>query len=335
MNLTCERSLAAAAALFAVAALVASAAGAAGPPVGRTYYTVLVGLEEPYSWDADCLRFTAGKVCSLDGTCGTWERTEEDGKLGAFTMEMAWREEGVEVRLDGHVRVDDRGPRDTIAGAMRMLLGNRAGNFGFTGRGTSPRSCRRLLWSWDARNPALEQAELNPGCVARADFPNPVDSRYILPFPVGRSYNLSQTYCFAASSHANEYAYDFDIPLGEEIVAARAGEVVEVIEEFPDDQPWPDNNRLQIRHGDGTVARYLHVAQNSIVPEVGDRVEQGEVIALSAMSGTIDPHVHFAVYRDYPGVDGQDVPVNFRNAAGPIDERFGLIHGVTFEAMPW
>jgi len=119
-----------------------------------------------------------------------------------------------------------------------------------------------------------------------------------------------------ASTHANEYSYDFDIPLGGEILAARPGEVVEVLEHFPNDQPWPDNNRLQIRHDDGTVARYLHVAQDSIRTEVGDRVEQGEVIALSAMSGTIDPHLHFAVYRDFPGVEGQDVSVNFRNAAG-------------------
>ena len=325
----------AASTLLVLAALIAGAASAARPPAGRTYFTILLGLEEPYSSGADCLAFTARGVCSLDGTCGTWLSVEEDGKLGAFSLEMEWQEEGVPVRLDGRVRVDDRGPKDTIAGAMRMRLGDQASNFGLTGRSTNPRKCRRMLWEWDARNPSVDQAELSPQCVARAAFPNPVSSPYILPFPAGRSYNLSQTYCFAASSHSNEYAYDFDIPLGEEIIAARAGEVVEVIEHLADDQPWPDNNRLQIRHDDGTVARYLHVARDSVVPEVGDRVEQGEVIALSAMSGTIDPHLHFAVYRDYPGVEGQDVSVNFRNMDGPVDERFGLVHGVSFAALPW
>jgi hypothetical protein len=314
--------------------LISTPATAAAPPAGRTYFTLLLGLEAPYSWDADCLRFTARDVCTSDGTCGSWERTEQDGQLGGFSMEIAWQQDSVQVRLDGQVRVDDRGRKDTIAGAMRMRLGNKASNFGFTGRSTSKKNCRRLLWDWDSRNPAVEQAEQNPECLARADFRNPASSPYVLPFPVGKSYNLSQTYCFAASSHSNEYAYDFDIPLGEEIIAARAGEVVEVIEHLPNDEPWPENNRLQIRHDDGTVARYLHVAQDSIVPEVGDRVERGEVIALSAMSGTIDPHLHFAVYRDYPGVNGQDVSVNFRNAGGPIDERFGLIHGVSYTALP-
>ena len=323
------------AAIFVAAALTAVAADAVRPPAGRTYFTVLLGVEEPYGWDADCLSFTATGVCTVGGTCGTWQRSEEDGKVDAFSLAMAWQEDGVEVRLDAQVRGDDRGPRDTIAGAARMLIGKQASNFGFTGRWTNPRNCRRLLWKFDSRDPDLVQAELDPSCVARAAFPNPVDSRYILPFPAGRSYHLSQTYCFAASSHSNEYAYDFDIPYGEEIIAARAGEVVEVIEHFADDQPWPDNNRLQIRHDDGTVARYLHVARDSVVPHVGERVEQGQVIALSAMSGTILPHLHFAVYRDYPGVTGRDVSVNFRNADGPVDERFGLVHATSYTARPW
>ena len=313
--------------------LIAGAASAAPPPAGRTYFTVFVGLEGPYSWDADCLKFAAAGVCSSDGTCGAWERVEQEGQLGAFSLEMAWQEEGVQVRLDGRARVDDRGPKDTIAGAMRMRLGNQGSNFGFTGRSTSAKKCRRLLWEFDSRDPDTVQAELDPACVARAAFPNPANSPYILPFPAGRSYHLSQTYCFAASSHSNEYAYDFDIPLGEEIIAARAGEVVEVVEEFADDQPWPDNNRLQIRHDDGTVARYLHVARNSVVPGVGDRVEQGDVIALSAASGTILPHLHFAVYRDFPGVAGQDVSVNFRNMDGPVDDRFGLVHATLYTAL--
>ena len=334
MSSTRRPTIAIGIAVFVTTLLIAVSADAARP-AGKIYFTVMLGLEAPYAWGADCLKFSARNVCSLDNTCGTWEQTETDGQQGAFFMEMEWDEDGVEVRLDGQARVDDRGPKDTIAGAMRMRLGNQASNFGFTGRSTNQRRCRRFLWDFDARNPTEEQAELNPDCVARAAFRNPVNSPYILPFPVGKEHFLSQTYCFAASTHSNEYSYDFDIPLGEEIIAARAGEVVEVVEHFPNDQPWPDNNRLHIRHADGTVAGYLHVAQDSVVPGVGDRVAQGQVIALSAMSGTILPHLHFMVYRDFPAVEGQDVSVNFRNALGPIDERYGLIHAQTYKAMPW
>ncbi len=124
------------------------------------------------------------------------------------------------------------------------------------------------------------------------------------------------------------------MPLGAEIVAARAGEVIQVVENLPNDNPWPENNHVQIRHDDGTVAGYLHLMQNSVVPAVGQRVEQGQVIAQAAMSGTIDPHLHFVVHRDHPPVEGEDVPVNFSNCGDPIDSLGGLIQGEIYEALP-
>lgn len=48
-----------------------------------------------------------------------------------------------------------------------------------------------------------------------------------------------------------------------------------------------------------------------------------------------EPHLHFGVYEDYPPVDGYDLPVNFRNADGSIDERGGLIRGEVYTALPY
>jgi hypothetical protein len=48
-------------------------------------------------------------------------------------------------------------------------------------------------------------------CTSRANFEDPADAQYKLPFPVGRSYRISQTYCFPESSHSIQLVYDFDI----------------------------------------------------------------------------------------------------------------------------
>ncbi len=61
-------------------------------------------------------------------------------------------------------------------------------------------------------------------CLDRAVFGSPADSEYILPIPVGASYPLLQTYC-GPQNHGNDnqLAYDFTIPFGDPVIAARAG----------------------------------------------------------------------------------------------------------------
>ena len=45
----------------------ASAIDAARPPVGKTYYTVLMGLASPYDVSTSCFEFDVSSVCSTDG----------------------------------------------------------------------------------------------------------------------------------------------------------------------------------------------------------------------------------------------------------------------------
>ena len=73
-------------------------------------------------------------------------------------------------------------------------------------------------------------------CIARAAFGEPADSAYILPFPVGASYPLLQTYC-GPQNHGtdNQLAYDFTIPFGDPVIAARGGVVRHVTEHFADE----------------------------------------------------------------------------------------------------
>lgn len=174
-------------------------------------------------------------------------------------------------------------------------------------------------------------------CLARAIFGNPADSEYILPYPVGASYPLLQTYC-GPQNHRNDnqLAYDFTIPFGDPVIAARAGIVRRVTEHFADnDTNRANHNHIFIEHSDGTTAFYAHLVQDSVLPEVGDWVTQGELIAQSGTSGGTVAVLHFGVYRTWPAQGGDDVAINFRNADGPLDERGGLVQGATYTALPY
>lgn len=174
-------------------------------------------------------------------------------------------------------------------------------------------------------------------CQARAVFGNPADSEYILPYPVGASYLLLQTYC-GPQNHGNDnqLAYDFLIPVGDPVIAARAGVVRLVTEHFADtDTNRAHTNQMFIVHSDGTTAFYAHLMQNSVLPEEGDRVAQGELIAQSGRSGGTVAVLHLGVYCTWPAQGGNDMAINFRNADGPLDERGGLVQGAAYTALPY
>jgi hypothetical protein len=171
-------------------------------------------------------------------------------------------------------------------------------------------------------------------CLDRAQFGDPGESSYVLPFPPGASYEVYQSYCCPTSGHRDQLAYDFTMPIGDAVVAARRGVVRDLREDSPDDgQGVGEHNYVLIEHDDGTAAFYAHLMQQSVTAEEGDTLAAGEQFAQSGNSGySEEPHLHFGVYRDYPTVEGEDVPVNFRNAIGPLDERGGLIRGEIYTA---
>jgi murein DD-endopeptidase MepM/ murein hydrolase activator NlpD len=61
-------------------------------------------------------------------------------------------------------------------------------------------------------------------------------------------------------------------------------------------------NMVEINHGNGYQTRYAHNKKNLVV--VGQKVEQGEIIALMGSSGrSTGPHVHFEVVNNGKAVD--------------------------------
>lgn len=183
---------------------------------------------------------------------------------------------------------------------------------------------------------ACSQPELD--CAA---FPQQQDSLYVLPYPAGEAYKVevSTGHYRAANNGVGLYAIDFNMPIGSKVVAARGGEVVAVREHYTD---WNgkdlQENFVFIRHNDGTVARYFHLTEHGALVTEGDKVDAGDVIALSGNTGQSGgPHLHFDVQLCGPNLPpnynqlpcGRTVPVSFNNTT---EHKCGLKAGETYQA---
>lgn len=139
-----------------------------------------------------------------------------------------------------------------------------------------------------------------PGCKV-SDYTLAEKSDYVLPFPIGKEYALTQGNC-GLYTHRSEfnlkYSYDFPIPIGGNIMAARSGEVINSDEKFSNDtNDHSQTNWIAIKHDDETIAVYLHLNTNGVLVEIGDEVKQGDIIGISGSSGYTEyyPHLHFHI----------------------------------------
>ncbi|MCO1337915.1 hypothetical protein BJH93_03265 [Kocuria polaris] len=118
---------------------------------------------------------------------------------------------------------------------------------------------------------------------------------------------------------------DYAVPCGTPVRASEAGTVTQ--------SAWAGHSgyRVRIDHGSGTETAYSH--NSRLVAKVGDKVRQGDLIALAGTTGnSTGCHVHFEVYRNgkwtdpayyVPRVPGQPVPLSpeererLRNSINP------------------
>jgi len=172
-------------------------------------------------------------------------------------------------------------------------------------------------------------------CLERAVFGAPAESLYVLPYPVGETYELLQSYCTASPrSHSSSIAYDFTMFMGAEVVAARGGDVSRVVDHFPDNgEEGTGMNHIRVRHSDGSEGLYYHLRRLSAEVRVGDRVNTGGLLARAGSSGTWTPCSTCAVLHFQVSEVGE--AVNFRNTDGPVDERGGLVEGELYTALPF
>src|SRR5829696_1981122 len=114
------------------------------------------------------------------------------------------------------------------------------------------------------------------------------DHVYLLPFEKGKSYYVVQGY-ESMLSHKGDYAIDFKVKPGTKIMAARDGVVVfarETNEKGGVGKKYVGKgNGITIKHNDGTYAHYWHLQYNGALVNVGDTVQQGQLIGLSGSTG--------------------------------------------------
>lgn len=146
---------------------------------------------------------------------------------------------------------------------------------------------------------------------------DPAESPYVLPFPAGEKYETGLTNCSSSYHRAGEpdqYAFDFDMPVGTEFTAVRSGTVYRVVEDQPSNGGGA-GNYVVIDHGDGTYALYYHSPQDGIDVTEGEAVDQGEVLGISGRSGLAGyPHLHFIVVDGEPTYPYHGLAITFRNA---------------------
>lgn len=130
-----------------------------------------------------------------------------------------------------------------------------------------------------------------------------INFTYQIPFSPNADWTISQGYNGNVSHNdaSNAYAVDFDISFGTPVLAARAGIVMEVIDNFSDNGNQKKSNidqanLIRILHEDGSMAVYGHLLKGSALVSPGQRLMGGTVIAQSGNSGyTFGPHLHFAI----------------------------------------
>lgn len=166
------------------------------------------------------------------------------------------------------------------------------------------------------------------------DFGNWEQSKYNLPYHPGESRRIGLSSC-SGSHHSeglpDQFAIDFEMDIGDYVLATRGGIVV-FVEESGFDGNYP-NNMIVIRHSDGTYGQYMHLTNNGAVVEKGQSVSQGDLIGYSGATGFAgNPHLHFVVTTplkwNFPYFS---IPLTFKNT---IANEKGLLEGRFYPAYP-
>ncbi len=171
------------------------------------------------------------------------------------------------------------------------------------------------------------------GPIDPTGYPPRESSLYCLPFPPGSTFFCTQGNGGLYSHYGWQHlAYDFSMPVGTDVLAARAGKVVDI--EVRYDGHGLNNNYITIAHGDGSFAHYLHLMKGGSYVRTGDHVVQGQRIAASGDVGlSTSPHLHFHVTWKAKDGYGWILPVTFAD----VDEDFGIprtMHRYTSKNVP-
>lgn len=145
-------------------------------------------------------------------------------------------------------------------------------------------------------------------------YPPAPGSPYKLPWQAGVSRFVPQgNRSIVSHRDSHLYAYDFWMPIGTLVLAAREGTVTHV--EVDHDGFGALSNYVRVQHSDGTSAMYAHVRKDGALVNNGAMVRQGQPIAYSGRVGqALYPHLHFVVV----GPREEPIPVTFSDVPSGI-----------------
>ena len=152
------------------------------------------------------------------------------------------------------------------------------------------------------------------------------DSPYILPYGSDLEPLVEQGNCSHATHWGTtRFAYDFEMEVGDMVLAARAGEVTTIKNDAEEGPGISGYNEVYIQHEDGTIASYVHLLKDTFLVSEGEMVSQGQELAQSGSSGVSNPHLHFQVDDDDKLI--QTLPIVFTNTRPHI---LGLVQGESY-----
>lgn len=152
----------------------------------------------------------------------------------------------------------------------------------------------------------------DPRAVPRLDY------GYAVPLAPGSGFEIHQGFGGRFSHHDPQsfHAVDLAVDEGTPVLAARAGTVMQIEEDFDgaglDAEKFGARaNHVRIVHDDGTMSVYAHLKLESVVVGVGQYVSEGQKIGLSGNTGfSSGPHLHFAIQVN-AGLELKTVPFRF------------------------
>ncbi|MFD1064200.1 M23 family metallopeptidase [Winogradskyella litorisediminis] len=154
---------------------------------------------------------------------------------------------------------------------------------------------------------------------------------YTFPFQKGYTSKIIQGYdgSFSHKGTFSSKCIDFDMKVGDTIVAARDGIVINVVTKHNKQGVTEDfknyGNYVMLYHEDNTFSQYVHLKQYGSLVKIGDSVKANQPIALSGFTGwTTIPHLHFGVYK--PAENGLvSIPIILDSISGKSLKRRQII----------
>ncbi len=125
---------------------------------------------------------------------------------------------------------------------------------------------------------------------------------YALPFKK-KKFSKAISHPKAHFAHF-KYAIDFVLPEGTVILAPKAGKVIDIKIDSNQGGADPKYNDMEyanymtIQHSNGEFSQYAHLKCGGALVKLGDKVKQGQPIAISGNTGfTTAPHLHFQIFK--------------------------------------